>query len=155
MLTATESHLATFIREHDEQTKLSKQAKQPTKPTKPMQSPESSSAPSTRPHPPLEQGVQDLHDTIDRTMQSQWEAFQKQYHTHWQTFNTDYIQPSIAFLGEERKRMDNEHQQLMKSYEAAQNKCTDLERYNTLLQEKIAAVEQEMKSFLNLVESPL
>lgn len=95
----------------------------------------------------LQCGVVQLQHTIEMCMKNHWEDFRRDSQQHFTTFHTDYIEPSIQFIETEKKNADEKHRLLENEYNQLKNKCSDLERYNTLLQEKIEAVETEMKSF--------
>ena len=92
-------------------------------------------------------GVVQLQNTIEMCMKNHWEDFRRDSQQHFKIFHTDYIEPSIQFIETEKKNADEKHRLLENEYNKLKNKCNDLERYNTLLQEKIEAVEKEMKSF--------
>jgi len=80
-------------------------------------------------------------------MKDHWEDFRRESQRHFSTFHKDYIEPSVHFIEKEKKDADAKYTALEKLHTAMTNKCSDLERYNTLLQEKIESVENEMKSF--------
>ena len=152
---SSESNLARFIRTHNE---IPSSIPGPSKITDPVSIREAenyttanktqlnSSTASVHTIENLHEGVQQLQKTIDNKLQTHLETFRREYKQHWLEFNTDYIQPSVQFIGNEKKALDNKYQKLEKEYQSAKSKCADLERYNTLLQEKIEAVENDMQS---------
>jgi hypothetical protein len=80
-------------------------------------------------------------------MKDHWEDIRRESQQHFYTFHKDYIEPSVHFIEKEKKDADAKYAELEKIHTVMTNKCSDLERYNTLLQEKIESVENEMKSF--------
>ena len=99
------------------------------------------------PNATLQCGVMQLQDTIEACMKNHWDDFRRDSQQHFATFHKDYIAPSVLFIETEKKHADEKYKQLEVKYTSLQTKCNDLERYNALLQEKLEAVETEMKSF--------
>lgn len=95
----------------------------------------------------LQCGAVQLQDTVERCMKNHWEDFRRDSQHYFQTFYTDYIEPSIQFIEKEKQNANEKYRLLENDNSQLKSKCSDLERYNTLLQEKIEAVEKEMKSF--------
>ena len=51
----------------------------------------------------MHEGVRELQIAIDDKLDTHWKAFRHEYRQHWQDFNTNYIQPSVQFIGNEKK----------------------------------------------------
>lgn len=95
----------------------------------------------------LEGRFQQLQHTLNDHLDTHMTAFREEYTQSWRRFYSECIQPSVEFIGTEKKALDAKYATLHKQYTDAVQKCEDLERYNALLREKIEAVETEMKTF--------
>ena len=95
----------------------------------------------------LQCGVLQLQEAIDACMKKHWDDFRKDAQQHFDVFRKDYIEPSIHFIEHEKKEADSKYDLLQQEHNAMRTKCSDLERYNSLLQEKIETIEKEMASF--------
>jgi hypothetical protein len=89
---------------------------------------------------------QQLQRTLNEHLDTHMTAFREEYTRSWQAFYAECIQPSVDFIGTEKKEMDAKYRAIHAQYMDATQKCADLERYNALLREKIETVENEMKT---------
>lgn len=97
--------------------------------------------------PALKCGVMQLQDVIEECMQKHWDEFRKDSQRHFDSFRKEYIEPSVQFIENEKREADSKYVCLQNDYNTMKRKCSDLERYNTLLQEKLETMEKEMVSF--------
>ena len=95
----------------------------------------------------IDDGVHHLQQAIDSSMKLHWASFTKEYALHYEQFRTDYIEPSVAFIDTQKRIADEKYNTLEKTHDEMKNKLQDVSRYNTLLLEKVDAIESELSSF--------